>query len=363
MGLLVGILLVVAAGCGNSGGGSKQSGGDTLSSVLAQVKGLTGKARAAKLLELAVEEGGNVTLYTSQGSAKAADLVSAFEDSHEGVSVALYRANSETILPRLAEEAKAGFHGADVIHVQGLAMTSLHDDGLLGDYTSPVLGELIPGAGRDAWTVDSINSFVISRNTKLVSEAEAPKSWEDLADPRWQGKLGLEAGDVDWYKTLHDYFVQDEGKSEQEADRIFEAMARNALVVRGHTNMAQLMAAGEVELSVNYASTIDMVKADGAPVDWRPAVGPLIQEPEGSAPAADPPHPAAALLLLEWQLSPEGQKVFVASGAESVRPELAAAPNTETKLIDTVSLAKVDQEWTDRFEKLLRLGKEAPDSG
>jgi len=279
------------------------------------------------------------------------------------VNVALYRASNDTILPRMAEEAKAGFHGADVVHVNGLSMTSLQDDGLISKYTSPLADQLVPGAARPDYMLDSFNSFVIARNTKLVPASEAPKSWEELADPKWKGKLGIEAGDVDWYKTLHDYFVKDEGKSEQEADRIFEGILRNAVLVKGHTAMAQLMAAGELPLSVNYASSIDKLKQDGAPLEWRPPVPPIIQQPEAIAPTADPQHPAAALLFIDWVLGPEGQKSLVANGNASVRPELASAPAAKAILIDTDSLSKVEKEWDDRWEKLLRLGKVAPSSG
>jgi ABC-type Fe3+ transport system substrate-binding protein len=127
--------------------------------------------------------------------------------------------------------------------------------------------------------------------------------------------------------------------------------------------MAQLMAAGELALCVNYAGTIDRLKADGAPVAWKPPVAPLILEPEGTAPAADPSHPAAALLLLDWSLGHNGQKAVVANGSGSVRPELAAVPAAQTKLVDTAALAKVEKQWTDRWEQLLRRGKVAPSSG
>lgn len=353
---------LLAAGCGGSGGSSKQAGSDSLEQVLKDVEGLTGKAREAKLLSLAAKEGDTLTLYTSQGSSKADATVSAFGDAYGDIDVALYRANSETILPRLAEESKAGFHGADVVHVQGLAMTSLHQDGLIDDYDSPAESDLVPGAVKNGWVLDSLNSFVVSWNTKLVPAGQQPHSWEDLADPRWKGKLAIEGGDVDWYKTLHDYFVKDEGKSEQEADRLFESIVRNALIVRGHTNMAQLMAAGEFAVGVNYDGTVDGVRKDGAPITWHPPVTPLIQEPEGTALAKDAPHPAAAMLWVDWLLSHDGQKALVATGVESVRKDLAVVPQDQTKLIDVDTLAPVAKKWSDRYDRLLRLGKEAPSS-
>ena len=86
-----------------------------------------------------------------------------------------------------------------------------------------------------------------------MKQGQQPRRWEDLADPKWKGKLEMELSDVDWYKTLWEYWVK-HGKSPQEADRLFTAMARNAAFVKGHTVMGELLGAGEYAVSAsNYS--------------------------------------------------------------------------------------------------------------
>lgn len=362
-------LIVSACGSDNSGkskaqGSSGSSGSSltSLSGVLADIKDLQGSARTDRLVELMKQEGGQLSVYTSLN----ADAVDALEHGFEAlyhVDVTMYRANSETILPRLAEESKAGFHGADVVAVNGLAMSNLKADGMLDPYHSPAEADLVSGSVADGWTADSFSTFVVARNTSLVADNERPTSWEDLANPRWKGKLAIEGGDVTWYQTLHTYFTDDLGKSEAEADQIFEAIAGNAVIVKGHTLMAQLMAAGEYDLGVNYSGSIDRLKAQGAPLSWDPPVEPLIPEPQGVAPVVGAQHPAAAILFIDYLLGKDGQQVLVDRSNESARRDLAVATQAKRKVVDTDALLKDEQQWNDRFDQLLRLGTPAPSSG
>ncbi len=123
-----------------------------------------------------------------------------------------------------------------------------------------------------------------------------PTSWEELADPRWKGQLAIEAGDVNWYAALRDYWLE-QGKSEEEVDRLFEAIAGNALVVRGHTLLGQLMAAGEFAMGPNYLSRVDTFRKEGAPLAWQPAVEPLFPEPQGVGVVEGGPAPRGCAVV------------------------------------------------------------------
>ena len=353
-----GVVLVVAgtlaalAACGGS-----PDAGTGFDEVFASIQGLSGEERRATLVELAQEEGAELSWYTSMGGDDVPAVVDAFEDAFD-LDVAVYRANSEAIVPRLLEEAKAGFQGADVVRVQGLAMINLNDEGILVDYAYPHRSSLIEGSAADGWTADSFSTFVVSWNTKLVPESEQPKSWEALADPRWKGRLAIEAGDVNWYAALRRYWVDEEGKSEAEADRLFEAIARNALVVRGHTLLAQLMAAGEFAVGPNYRATVERTARDGAPLAWTPAVEPLFPEPQGVGLVQDAKHPAAAILFIDWLLS-DGQEVLLELARDPASKDLVAAPDLEQRVIDVAEIAADQKRLSERYDRLLRLGREA----
>ena len=345
------ITLLALAACGGS-----SDSGTGFEEVFASLQGLSGEERHDRLVELAQEEG-ELSLYTSMGGDRVALVVDAFEEAFD-LDVAVYRANSEAIVPRLLEEAKAGFRGADVVRVQGLAMINLNDEGILVDYASPQREDLLAGTAFDGWTADSFSTFVVSWNTKLVPESERPGSWEALADSRWKGRLAIEAGDVNWYAALRKYWLEEEGKTEEEADRLFEAIARNALVVRGHTLLGQLMAAGEFAVGPNYASRVDLFRRRGAPLAWQPAVEPLFPEPQGVGLVEGAQHPAAALLFVDWLLS-DGQEILVEQEGDAARKDLAALPGAKRRVVDVAGIATDQEMLTERYDRLLRLGTEA----
>lgn len=351
-------LALVVAGCGGSNE-SDESSEATVERTLAAISGLKGDARTNKLRELAEKEGGLLDVYSSLGGPIIHTLADDFGDRYD-IDVAVYRADGDTIVARVLEEERAGFRGVDVIGINGLAMTVLNDEGLLEPYRSPAERNLIQGVAYDGWTAASASVFGVTWNTKLVPPSERPRSWEDLADPRWKGQLGLEASDLDWYKTLRDYWIEEEGKSASEADRLFDAIGRNAIVVHGHTVTAQLHAAGEFKIAVNYLSTADRLAREGAPLGWRPPVEPLVPQAQGIAPTRDARHPAAALLFIDYMLG-KGQDILAEDRRDPVRKDLVQARTAKRIVIDFDALAAEQKRWTTAYERILGLGREAPE--
>jgi iron(III) transport system substrate-binding protein len=347
--LLAAVLLVA---CGDSENGDDKTG---FEKVLSQVNERRGKERTRALARLAQREGGSLEFYTSLQSDDAAELAGEFEDEYD-IEVSVYRASSETVAQRVNEEARADFRGADVVETNGLEMRTLATEGVLAPYRSPHAARLVEGSRQEGWTVDRFNKFVVSWNTKLVPRGSQPRSWEDLADPRWKGKLAMEADDIDWYKTLRDHWVRG-GKSPEEADRLFERMARNASVLKGHSLMAELLAAGEYAVAAsNFTYQLEEDIDDGAPVAWRPPVEPIVSRPNGVGLVRQARHPATAVLFVDWLLS-DGQRVLRESKLDPARRDLATAPTTREIQVDVGALAAQAEEWKDRYDRLVGLGK------
>lgn len=355
-GLASAVVVALVAAATACSGGSSDAEDARLDETLAAIEGLSGTKRQERLQALAQEQGGELSLYTSMGADRVPDLIDAFEEEFD-LDVAVYRANSEAIVPRLLEERSAGFQGADVVRVNGLAMTNLAGEGILADYASPEAPNLIEGAVADGWTADSFSTFGVTWNTELVPEGEQPTSWADLADPRWKGRVAIEAGDVDLYAALLDHWTTEEGMSREDAERLFETLARNALVVRGHTLLGQLMAAGEIAVAPNYTSRVEILRKEGAPVAWQPAVEPLFPEPQGVGLVDGARHPAAAILFYDWLLS-DGQEILITQEVDSAREDLVEDAGVERRVIDIAAIAADYESWSDRYDKLLRLGRE-----
>ena len=330
--------------------------------VIEQVQGLSGKQRADKLAKLAKAEGGALNLYTSMTSDVEDAVSEAFGDEYD-IDVSVYRSDSETVLERLSQEARAGYRGADAVETNGPELFTLADQKVLSPYAPLARSTLVPGSAYDGWTADRFNKFVISWNTKLVKQGQQPRRWEDLADPKWKGKLEMELSDVDWYKTLWEYWVK-HGKSPQEADRLFTAMARNAAFVKGHTVMGELLGAGEYAVSAsNYSYLIQNGLEKGAPEAWKPVVQPVLARPNGVAVVRGAKHPAAAVLFTDWILSPAGQKLLAQLNLDVSRKDMVTAGNANQVLVDLPSLLKNQKTWEERYDKLTRLGKKVKDEG
>jgi iron(III) transport system substrate-binding protein len=349
--------LLLATACGGSDSSDDATG---FEEVLASIEGLEGKARIDRLRELAAKEGSALSLYTSMAPGDEDEVSGVFEEEF-GIEVSVYRASTEAISRRLAEEHEASFHGADAVDTNAIVLSLLSDQGILVPYEPQARTRLVPGSSHGTWTGSRFNTFVLSWNTERVSAGERPGSWEDLADARWRGKLGLEAGDFDWYQTLRAYWIAG-GRSEAEADRLFESIARNAIVVKGHSLLAQLLASGEIDVAgSNYRHVVQGFIDDGAPVAWKPVVEPVIRRAEGVALVRHARHPAAALLYAEWMLS-DGQKVIVELGRDAARRDLVATGDAKSVSVDINELAEREREWADRWERLIRLGKAGPES-
>src|SRR5712664_2289046 len=179
--------------------------------VLAQVKpnataaevGLySGRDRPQRLLEGAKKEK-ELNLYTSAQSDDMGALVGAYEKKY-GVKVNVWRASSEKVLQRAVAEARANRNTVDIVETNGPEMESLHRENVLQQVKSPHHADLIAPAIRPhgEWVGTRLNVFVQAYNTKAVRKEDLPKTWEDLLDLKWKGKLGIEQEDSDWLAGL-----------------------------------------------------------------------------------------------------------------------------------------------------------------
>ena len=265
-----------------------------------------GADRLQKLIEGAKKEG-ELAIYTSAQSDDIGAVASAFEKRY-GVKVSMWRASSEKVLQRAVAEARANRHTMDIAETNGPEMESMHREKILQAVKSPHHAELIPQAllPHGEWVGTRLNVFVQAYNTKAVRKEDLPKRWEDLLGPKWKGKLGVEQEDSDWLAGMFGEIGEAKGT------RLFkEIVAKNGVSVRkGHTLLAQLVVSGEVPLALTvYNYKAEQLKGKGAPIDWF-AIGNAIARPNGAGVARRAPHPHAAVLFYDFEISEEGQKIL-----------------------------------------------------
>jgi iron(III) transport system substrate-binding protein len=214
-----------------------------------------------------------------------------------------------------------------------------------------------------SWTATRFNVFSPSWNTKLVKRGAEPKSWEDLADPKWKNKISMEIGDYDWFLTLYGYWVK-QGKSPQQAEQLFRGMARNAKIVKGHTVQGELLSAGQFAVAVsNYTYLTQRLVDKGAPIAYKPLVQPVIARPNGVGLMKTAKHPAAALLFINWILT-KGQDVLIDAGiTPSVQGKDTTLQGVQVVPVDVKTLTNENKKWSDLYEQVISEGEKVPESG
>lgn len=273
---------------------------------VAELAGYESPDRLQRLIDGAKREG-ELTIYTSAQTTDLGPVVEAFEKKY-GVKASLWRAGSEAVLNRAVQEARAGRHTVDVVETNGPELESMSREQILQAIKSPYHADLIPPAIRPhgEWVGTRLNVFVQAYNTKLVKKEELPKTWEELTHPKWKGRLGIEAEDSDWLAGIFGEIGEERGK------QVFRQIVEtNGISNRkGHTLLTQLVASGEVPLSLTvYNYKAEQLRREGAPIDWF-TIGKAIARPNGVGVARRAPHPHAAVLFYDFELSPEGQQII-----------------------------------------------------
>jgi iron(III) transport system substrate-binding protein len=313
-----------------------------------------GPDRLQKLIAGAKKEG-ELNLYTSAQSDDMGAVVSAYEKKY-GIKVSVWRASSEKVLQRAVTEARAGRFTLDIAETNGPEMESMHREKVLQAVKSPHHADLIAPALRPhgEWVGTRLNVFVQAYNTKAVKKEELPKTWDDLLQPKWKGKLGIEAEDSDWLAGMFAELGEAKGR------QIFkEIVAKNGMSVRkGHTLLTQLVVSGEVPLALTvYNYKAEQFKNQGAPIDWF-AIGTAVARPNGVGVARRAPHPHAAVLFYDFEISEEGQKILATRDFVPTNRKVDTPLNKlPLKFVDArVTLDEYDK-WAKLYEEIFGKGR------
>jgi len=308
-----------------------------------------GGDRAQRLAERARQEG-TLVVYTSLATSESVPLTQAFEKKY-GVKVELWRSLSDQVVRRALNEAKARRHVVDVVETNGPELEALARERVTARFFSPHIAD-IPAWGVPAhrmWISDRVDFFVVAFNTAKVRREELPATYEGFLDPKWKGRIGLEATDQEWLAGLAKHWGE-----KRAADFFRGLVAMKPDVRKGHVLLSEMVSAGEVPVNLtNYASNADSMKRRDKPIDWKP-VEPVIGRPQAIGLAANAPHPNAALLFADFVLSPEGQQLFNSMGrfpsSRKVKSDLVAFPYL---MLNPVALIDEDEKWLKLWSELV----------
>jgi iron(III) transport system substrate-binding protein len=305
-----------------------------------------GPDREQRLAEGARREG-ELMLYTSFTVQDMEAINAAFEKKY-GVKVKMWRAGASKVAQRALTEAQGNRFDVDVIEANTVALESLHREKVLAPVHSPHHASLIPRAvpAHKEWVGSRLNVFVHAYHTNSVKKDELPKTYADLLDPKWKGRLGIEEGDYDWFSGVIDNLGEEKGL------QLFrDIVANNGISVRkGHTLLTNLAASGEVPLALTvYDFTAQQLKEKGAPLDWF-VMEPVVARANGLAVAARAPHPHAAALFYDFMISEEGQQILK---SRNVTPTSAVINKTAMILVDPARMIDEKTKWNGLYDEII----------
>ena len=172
-------------------------------SPLKLYEGLKGKDREQKLSEGAKKEG-RVVVYSFTAVDQLQPLLEEFQKRYPFIKPEQYRANATGVFNKFATESRAGHTLADVIDISAGEAHTLSQLALIDSYLSPSR-EGIPKDFMDEkgfWTAHYHFVLALGFNTQQIKPVEAPKSYEELLNPKWKGRLSLDPADQDLFGAL-----------------------------------------------------------------------------------------------------------------------------------------------------------------
>jgi iron(III) transport system substrate-binding protein len=313
--------------------------------TMADIAQYTGPDRTQRLIDGAKKEGA-VTLYSSAVVTDSTAIIDAFTAKY-GVPVRLWRGSSEDILRRAVTEARGGRYDADVAETAGSEMEGLDREKLLAEVSSPLFAQLIPRAvvPHRGWVTDRLSIFTAAYNTTIIHPEDMPKSYEDLTDPKWKGKLGLEADDANWFMAVADQM------GEAKALTLFrKIVATNGMSLRkGHTLLSNLVVASEVPLGLTvYGYRVTELKRRAAPIDGV-ILPPGLALPTGIGAFNKAPHPNAALLFMDFYLT-EGERILADRGNVPTNRTVQELP-PGISFVNVAQFLNQEDKWTKLFKQ------------
>ncbi len=273
------------------------------------------------LIDAAKKEG-QVSYYTSTDLPVAEKVAKAFEAKYPGIAVHTERTGAERVFQRIGQEYSSNIHAVDVVNSSDAAhFIKWKRDGILLPYVPEDVAKF-PAEHRDAdgqFASFRVWLSIIAYNTNLVKAEEAPKSFADLLDPKWKGKIvKAHPGYSGTIMTATYQMQRDLGWT------FFEQLAKqNIMQVQSSADPPKKLDLGErAVMADGNEYNIFQLKEAGRPVEpvYATEGSPLIIGPNGVF--KDAPHPNAAKLFQSFCLSREAQQLIIdVGGLRSVHPD------------------------------------------
>lgn len=314
------------------------------------------------LIEAAKKEG-KVVWYTSVDLALSEKVGRAFEAKYPGISVRVERSGAERIFQRIGQEYSSRIHAVDVVNSSDAAhMIVWKRDGWLGAYVPEDVAKHYPAEHKDPdgqFASFRVTLSVIAYNTNLVKREDAPKSFADLLDPKWAGKImKAHPGYSGTILTATYQMSRDLGWE------FFEKLAKQRVMqLQSASDPPKKLSLGERAVMADGVEYLVLQQKEaGNPVEpvYAAEGTPLIVGP--NAIFKNAPNPNAARLFQNFSFSPECQQLIIDIGGMHsahalTREKPGRTPLKDIKLMkdDAAAVEKMSEEIKARYTKIFRV--------
>jgi iron(III) transport system substrate-binding protein len=312
------------------------------------------------LIDAARKEGKVVWYSGALDLAIAERFGKAFEAKYPGIAVRVERSGSERIYQRIGQEKQSGIHTVDVVNsADGAHFLEWKKNGWLAPYVTEDLAEHFSAEHLDSDGTFATLAFwvtTIGYNTKLVKPEDAPKSFADLLDPKWKGKIvKAHPGFSGTILTTTFILARELGWP------YFEKLAQQrVLQVQSASDGPKKLILGERAVnadSSDYHIVIPKEQGQAVEIVYPTEGAPLVPVPSAIFQAA--PNPAAARLFQSYLFSLEAQQMFTdVFGQHSfhklVREKAGRTPLSSIKMLtcDPAEVVAKSEEIKARYSKI-----------
>jgi iron(III) transport system substrate-binding protein len=256
------------------------------------------------------------------------------------------RSTGEALTTKIFFEASAQQLSPDVVLINNYTHRIFMKKNIITPYLPPAAGNFPPGFidKQGYWLGFYLVPYAITYNTMLVPKGTAPKSFDDLLNPKWKGQISLEREEYLVTQSHMQYMGQSKGIE------YFKRLARqDPILVNGHSKQAVLLTAGEFPIIIySDIARTEELKRKGAPIEWVRAE-PHITVLVSAAITREARHPAAARLFMNYLAADEGQKEVTAMD----KPP--ALPKFQPEYLRGVKLYPADWALSDTYEEYNKL--------
>jgi len=281
-------------------------------------------ARPRSVLDMELVEGAKkeqkLVLYITIDLPQTIQVVHHFVQKYSFLDLELHPLETETLVTRIQDEARSGMSTWDVVLGGGGLFQPLMEANLVASYHSPQR-QAISEALNDSegyWSAYYINPYVLSYSTTLVKEAEIPRTYDELLEPRWKGnRIAIDSTAHGLLRGLT--LVWGEDKAVAYLKRLAD---QQPVMARASITAVDSMHTGKVSMVIARAPVVQGYKRKlRSPIDWI-FLEPIVAQIDAVMLSSRSPHPNGARLFVDFVLSKEGQSALAGIQQIPVRRDM-----------------------------------------